>query len=246
MSSPVPIKSQQLHNFSLPQLKWNKKHNTSLHRRRRPTESPPHPHRSPIRDAESDHQKDDVEKSEKDSKAKIYIRIKKNTKAAESADEDTEKRLVDDDQDLKKDEIEGEKGGVVENCEIEEVEEPKTWNLRPRRAVKKGMNAENSGTIKAQENRTRSRPDVVSSSNNGEKKDKKQKFSVSLSREEIEEDFLVMTGSKPPRRPKKRAKTVQRQIDVRISYTSFRNLCFSYIDIVWLDFDFLIFDCYCL
>ncbi|ONK81722.1 uncharacterized protein A4U43_C01F32220 [Asparagus officinalis] len=39
------------------------------------------------------------------------------------------------------------------------------------------------------------------------------KFSVALKREEIEEDFVKMKGSKPPRRPKKRAKYVQRQLD---------------------------------
>ncbi|KAK8948646.1 hypothetical protein KSP39_PZI005656 [Platanthera zijinensis] len=41
----------------------------------------------------------------------------------------------------------------------------------------------------------------------------RRKFSIALSREEIEEDFLVAKGAKPPRRPKKRAKYVQRQLD---------------------------------
>lgn len=216
MSSPVPAKSQQLHNFSLPQLKWNK--NNNLHqRRRRAAESPPHRHRSPIRDSDSDHRKDDhVEKSEKDSKpekdskAKIFIRLRKSGKVAESADEENESR----DQVSKKDENQVEKGGDVENCENEEVEEPKTWNLRPRRAGKKAINADSKGTIKIQESRTRVRTDVIGNSSSvGEKKEKKQKFSVSLSREEIEEDFLIMTGSKPLRKPKKRTKTVQKQLD---------------------------------
>ncbi|WOL18481.1 hypothetical protein Cni_G27277 [Canna indica] len=39
------------------------------------------------------------------------------------------------------------------------------------------------------------------------------KFSVSLSRAEIEEDFLAIKGTKPPRRPKKRVKIVQRELD---------------------------------
>lgn len=42
---------------------------------------------------------------------------------------------------------------------------------------------------------------------------KREKFSVALSKREIEEDFLAFTGHKPPRRPKKRAKIVQRQLD---------------------------------
>lgn len=46
-----------------------------------------------------------------------------------------------------------------------------------------------------------------------EKKEKKQKFPITLSRKEIEEDYLIMTGSKPPRKPKKRTKTVQKKLD---------------------------------
>lgn len=42
---------------------------------------------------------------------------------------------------------------------------------------------------------------------------KKQKFSIALSRDEIEEDIFSLTGSKPSRRPKKRPRTVQRQLD---------------------------------
>ncbi|XP_074558177.1 uncharacterized protein LOC141814076 [Curcuma longa] len=39
------------------------------------------------------------------------------------------------------------------------------------------------------------------------------KFSISLSREEIEQDFLVIKGTKPPRRPKKRPRIVQQHLD---------------------------------
>lgn len=225
MSSPVPAKSQQLHNFSLSELKWNKNKNNHHQRRRRATDSPPHSHRSPIRDSDSDQRKDDpVEKSEKDSvsekdsKAKIFIRLKNTGKVAESADEKNESH----DQVPKTDEIQAEKGVDVENCENEEAEEPKTWNLRPRRVGKK---ADDKATVKVQENRTRIRTDGIGSSNSlSDKKEKKEKFSISLSREEIEEDFLLMTGSKPPRKPKRRTKTVQRQLDVRISYKSFLKL----------------------
>lgn len=216
MSSPVPAKTQQLHNFSLPQLKWNKNTNNLHQRRRRAAESPPHRHRSPIRDSDSDQRKDDtVGKSEKDwqpekdSKAKIFVRLRKSGKAAESADVENESR----EKVPKKDEIQVEKGGDVENCETEEAEEPKTWNLRPRRAGKKAMNADSKGTIKIPEDRTRGRKDVTGNSSGVAEKEKKPKFSVSLSREEIEEDFLILTGSKPPRKPKRRTKAVQKQLD---------------------------------
>ncbi|CAL9075591.1 unnamed protein product [Musa textilis] len=39
------------------------------------------------------------------------------------------------------------------------------------------------------------------------------KFSISLSRAEIEDDFFAIKGTKPPRRPKKRAKIIQRELD---------------------------------
>ncbi|RLN23577.1 zinc transporter 5 [Panicum miliaceum] len=43
---------------------------------------------------------------------------------------------------------------------------------------------------------------------------KKRVFSIALSKEEIAEDFAAIRGSRPPRRPKKRPRTVQRQLDL--------------------------------
>ncbi|XP_061357591.1 uncharacterized protein LOC133301892 [Gastrolobium bilobum] len=41
----------------------------------------------------------------------------------------------------------------------------------------------------------------------------KAKFSVSLSKEEVEQDFWALVGTRPPRRPKKRPRIVQRQLN---------------------------------
>ncbi|KAK7269783.1 hypothetical protein RIF29_22519 [Crotalaria pallida] len=41
----------------------------------------------------------------------------------------------------------------------------------------------------------------------------KVKFSVPLTRKEIEEDFMELLGHRPPRRPKKRPRIVQKQLD---------------------------------
>ncbi|KAM0892457.1 hypothetical protein ACQ4PT_025756 [Festuca glaucescens] len=41
----------------------------------------------------------------------------------------------------------------------------------------------------------------------------KRGFSIVLSKEEIAEDFALFRGTRPPRRPKKRPRAVQRQID---------------------------------
>ncbi|KAJ3673050.1 hypothetical protein LUZ60_006424 [Juncus effusus] len=88
-----------------------------------------------------------------------------------------------------------------EECEKEksaeingEAEIP--WNLRKRRAYGKGDSGSNGVA------------------NGGKEAKKRKPFSVALSYEEIEADFLVMKGKKPPRRPKKRPKHVQRQIDM--------------------------------
>ncbi|KAL0906444.1 hypothetical protein M5K25_024939 [Dendrobium thyrsiflorum] len=46
-----------------------------------------------------------------------------------------------------------------------------------------------------------------------EKRDYWPKISISLSRKEIEEDFIAMTGSRPSRRPTKRPRLIQEQLD---------------------------------
>ncbi|XP_012843533.1 PREDICTED: uncharacterized protein LOC105963653 [Erythranthe guttata] len=48
----------------------------------------------------------------------------------------------------------------------------------------------------------------------GEKKGKRKlSISIALSKQEIEEDIYSLTGLKPARRPKKRAKNIQRELD---------------------------------
>lgn len=105
------------------------------------------------------------------------------------------------------------------------------FNLRPRRAASKAPAATTHDEINGVKNtdfhdkllvenhhqpqpppkssRLRGFTENVNVDNRGEKR----KLWISLSREEIEEDFFIMTGSKPPRRPKKRTKAVQKVID---------------------------------
>lgn len=44
------------------------------------------------------------------------------------------------------------------------------------------------------------------------------KFSLTLTKEEIEDDFNSMTGAKPPRRPKRRPKALQRKLNVSLKF----------------------------
>ncbi|KAL6954579.1 hypothetical protein U1Q18_045640 [Sarracenia purpurea var. burkii] len=115
-----------------------------------------------------------------------------------------------------------------------EAEAARPWNLRTRRAACKVPNAMNGAigaggtkSLKVDERRANHSPlrtdsksprlrgdaaAVTADGPTGEKRGR-AKFSVSLSRREIEEDFMVMAGHRPHRRPKKRPKIVQNQLD---------------------------------
>lgn len=98
------------------------------------------------------------------------------------------------------------------------------WNLRTRRAACKepngfvagagavaGGNGGGSKTgLKIDTNRTNA--PAAGASSVGEKR-QRMKFSVPLPRRDIEEDFMAMVGHRPPRRPKKRVKLVQKNLD---------------------------------
>lgn len=103
----------------------------------------------------------------------------------------------------------------------------KPWNLRPRRAVTKGIEIGNGGTGSSgcgaskngeyNEQMENSLPKSTRlrglAENGGGEKREKRKFWIALSRDEIEEDIYSMTGFKPSRKTKKRARAVQKQID---------------------------------
>ncbi|XP_075522284.1 uncharacterized protein LOC142555342 [Primulina tabacum] len=113
-----------------------------------------------------------------------------------------------------------------------EGETKNPWNLRKRRAACKtpvsgfifGTNGGSSaagvsgktlranGATEATDELSRLRSDGNVAAICGEKLTR-EKFSVALSKREIGEDFFEFTGHKPARRPKKRAKIVQRELD---------------------------------
>ena len=102
----------------------------------------------------------------------------------------------------------------------------KPWNLRPRKpAVPVAGAASRSGNGEAMEaggtvngegaKSMRLRGMMMGEAQCSSERKEKRKFWIALSREEIEEDIFVMTGSRPARRPRKRPKNVQKQMDVR-------------------------------
>lgn len=96
------------------------------------------------------------------------------------------------------------------------------WNLRTRRA-----SCTNNNNLFL--HHSLAEPVVVPNDNNDNNNKKKQKkntneipkFSVSLSKEEVEQDFWALVGTKPPRRPKKRPRIVQKQLDVSNTTTKY-------------------------
>ncbi|XP_022735057.1 uncharacterized protein LOC111288435 isoform X2 [Durio zibethinus] len=110
-----------------------------------------------------------------------------------------------------------------ERRELPAVEmEARPWNLRTRGATCKVpidgevTNNNYSSPMKNEVNkssRVRDRGPPVASAATAENKRPRPKFSVPLLKKEIEEDFMVMSGHRPLRRPKKRARYIQKQLD---------------------------------
>ncbi|KAK4263822.1 hypothetical protein QN277_029188 [Acacia crassicarpa] len=102
--------------------------------------------------------------------------------------------------------------------------EARPWNLRTRRAACKAPIAGGSGKcLKIEEKRpNHSLPRTDNIANGGKlppkfraspEKPQMTKVSVPLSKREIEEDFIVLLGHRPPRKPKKRPRNVQSTLD---------------------------------
>lgn len=89
------------------------------------------------------------------------------------------------------------------------------WNLRTRRAACKAPAAGAGESGKGL--RIEEKPAMRTPNGGAVKSPKlrKMKFSLGLSKEEIEEDFMKLLGHRPPRRPKKRPRNVQKHVEVR-------------------------------
>ncbi|CAI0553138.1 unnamed protein product [Linum tenue] len=96
----------------------------------------------------------------------------------------------------------------------EKEHEPRPWNLRTRRAASaKGLRIEEPKESSSRYSPIRSDSGKLPRLRGGEKKEPRAKFTVGLSRKEIEEDFMAMIAHRPARRPKKRPRIVQKQMD---------------------------------
>ncbi|KAK6918637.1 Protein of unknown function DUF1639 [Dillenia turbinata] len=110
-----------------------------------------------------------------------------------------------------------------EEKEGEESEQQKTWNFRPRRASRAKRTHGEAPMTRAtglpEDSKTPVSQRPAKNRSEGKSADKKEKekvrfdFSLTLTREEIEEDLFLMTGSRPSRKPKRRPKSVQNRLD---------------------------------
>ncbi|MED6193856.1 hypothetical protein PIB30_023228 [Stylosanthes scabra] len=221
----APVKSQPLHNFSLPFLKWGSKSHTN----------PNHRLRSPLsRDSSlpppADHDSEPETRRLGSRTLRYRFGFSSSSHLAEKShteqqqeqqqQQQTSERAVNnvtDDDDAsggkrKRDDGEQEAKGEGEESKVE-----KPWKLRPRKsAFPRGSGNGEAGaavtggpSTELKSVRLRGMADMQCQ---GERKEKR-KLWIALSKEEIEEDIFAITGSRPARRPEKRPKHVQKQLD---------------------------------
>ncbi|XP_047169166.1 uncharacterized protein LOC124837749 [Vigna umbellata] len=94
---------------------------------------------------------------------------------------------------------------AADNLKVSIFQEPnsKPWNLRTRRAACKAPHHTNQLNSLTQEMKKKKTTKI----------EEKTKFSVSLTKEEVEHDFWALLGTRPPRRPKKRPRIIQKNLD---------------------------------
>ncbi|XP_047342723.1 uncharacterized protein LOC124946195 [Impatiens glandulifera] len=208
----APVKSQPLHNFSLPCLKWGHKNQiNSGNRFRRSAESghnsPPTPPRSVV------HVNASPSRIEADVGSKSKSQAQNRFSFTSCSTQNQEAVAVA----VAVDGIaEGGGGGDDRGEKIFDADElsAKPWNLRPRKVVSKaGVEIGTAIPLPQSERHVKSmRLRGLGESHMAERR-AKRKFWVALSREEVEEDVYAMTGLRPARRPKKRSKNVQKHVD---------------------------------
>lgn len=210
----APVKSQPLHNFSLPFLKWGGKSHTNTTSRHRRTVSPA------SSEPDSDYHDSDPPPP------RVGSRSARNRFGFSPCS------VSDRPQNPERGESRAEAGDGGERkreaAEEEEAEAQKPWNLRPRKAVQRsammeigaesavGAMIEIAGVQQQQQQSENAQPKSLRlrGMTAEPQSTEKRKFWIALSKEEIEEDIFVMTGSRPARRPRKRPKNVQKQLEV--------------------------------
>ncbi|KAI3468990.1 hypothetical protein Pfo_025653 [Paulownia fortunei] len=192
MAAP-PVKSQPLHNFSLPHLKWAHKNSSSAsgstsHQQRFGRRDSPdqHHHRHPGADS-------DPGTGPTNPKKQPTTASPRNDVVFSEEDEENG---------------EGKPWNLRPRKDVIKVES----NSNKETAAENTNNKNISNTNGVKSERLRG---LVEGGqlNGGVERKGKRKLWISLSRGEIEEDIYALTGGKPARRPRKWPKNVQKQLD---------------------------------
>ncbi|GLT35097.1 hypothetical protein SLA2020_095770 [Shorea laevis] len=216
----APVKSQPLHNFTFPFLKWGN-HGIATDQRRG----------SPELDSDSELPRQPRVGSRSARVQRVSFTSKSIRQHRQQQREETSVELEEETQSENQrqeeamsparqrkhvagNEKEGNETGEEEE-EHEEVETAKRpWNLRPRKPeamVTVAVEKQSEIAVAAPKS-MRLRAFAENGGGVVEKKEKRRLW-IALSKEEIEEDVYAMTGSRPARRPRKRPKNVQKQLD---------------------------------
>ncbi|XP_039030038.1 uncharacterized protein LOC120164368 [Hibiscus syriacus] len=193
----APVKSQPLHNFNFPFLKWGthgggSSSNTNADNLRSP-------------ESYSDH--DRLRPTRVGSRTTRVYRLSfppPPRTIKQQPREEEEQQHKQEEESLKP------RGNEAEEDDDDEKTVQRPWNLRSRKLVVETSAAEKmSKTAAPKSMRLRG----LTENGGVAVKKEKRKFWIALSKEEIEEDIFVITGSRPARRPKKRSKNIQKQLD---------------------------------
>jgi hypothetical protein len=222
-------RSKALHNFTLSSLKWGNQRYLRCKKPSPPDDVVKVDRRSPVSRTES---------SPATRRRELERRRKRDWKPEEGIEAVREKLMFDlktaanKMKDALRKEVEEEEEEIEEEEETGEesaVEAMRPWNLRTRRAHCKAPIEEGKGLRIGERKNVNSSSPLRSDNNGGvrsarlrggvggaavENKEERTKLMVSLSRKEVEEDFMAILGQRPARRPKKRHMNVQKQLDV--------------------------------
>ncbi|XVF51793.1 hypothetical protein PTKIN_Ptkin04bG0213000 [Pterospermum kingtungense] len=203
----APVKSQPLHNFNFPFLKWGthgsgSSSSAAADHRRSPESDSDHDRLRPMRVGSRSTRIHRLSFPSPPKPFKQSLREEGGRRQEEEEEEESSKQ--------RKNEAD------EEQEEEETVQRP--WNLRPRKVVMETSTTSAAVTSVVEKMTETAAPKsmrlrgLAENGGVGEKTEKR-KLWIALSREEIEEDIFVMTGSRPSRRPKKRSKNSQKQLD---------------------------------
>ncbi|KAF5957916.1 hypothetical protein HYC85_005141 [Camellia sinensis] len=198
----APERSRRLHNFALPRLRWGNQR--LLRCMKLVNNTNPDPRKSPQSDFSNEvinrrsSERDSFKRPSSSSSSSPLKPIAGRRTCHTNGIEAVREKLMFDLR-VAADKL---KVSFIQEKELA----PRPWNLRTRRSACKLPNEPQSPM------RGFAVP-VPVPAESVEKRDKRAKFSISLLRDEVERDFMAISGMRPPRRPKKRPKLLQKHVD---------------------------------